>query len=282
MKRTATVILFLLPFIAAAQFQLNGPDHPRSAFQYMNGQLQITLYNWNTSNNYMEMYSEYDPSITGYPDSVFEFQGYIVYQAIDNTVTPQDIHDLSKMRVVAQCDIADNIDTLVNYTYDPSSGVCLGMTEVEGANTGITHNMAITHDAFTGNPFSPTAEYCFYAIAYAYNPYKEDTSCAPLKKPFLTSYSYPTCIVPGSLSISGLSKAAELSIEPNPATDQIKVNTTGSGGRLLIMDTAGRMVKEASIDASATVDVSGLSAGSYIAVYFDENGNLSRKKLLKQ
>ena len=86
---------------------LNGPDAPDLEIRELDQELIITLSNKVTSNNYEESYSEKDPYITK-PDNLlnspnYEFQGYLVYQLVDATVSVTDLDNPDKARLVFVC-----------------------------------------------------------------------------------------------------------------------------------------------------------------------------------
>lgn len=123
----------------------------------------------------------------------YKFEGYLIYQLKDATVSIADIEDITKARLVAQCDVENYYDTvdadgnvnpnpslpigkLVNYTQNSATGLLTGKVKVDGANKGIQHVFRVTTDLFaTGaNPnLVNNREYYYIAIAYAQNRYKE-------------------------------------------------------------------------------------------------------------
>ncbi|MGY8809230.1 MAG: T9SS type A sorting domain-containing protein, partial [Fidelibacterota bacterium] len=74
---------------------LNGPDAPDLQIQELDKQLVFTLSNSGISNNINESYSEKDPYITSPINLLnspnYEFQGYLVYQLANNTVSVTDL-----------------------------------------------------------------------------------------------------------------------------------------------------------------------------------------------
>jgi len=212
---------------------LDGPDAPTLIAQEMKNEVILYLkYDNPSSNNYGEKYCEEDPSIVHtyteidgrtytYPKDArsYKFEGYQIYQLKDANVSISDIGDITKARLVAQCDLENYYDSvtitydsskrkhdtvvnsnpslpitrLVNYTQNSTTGLMSPNIMVEGANKGIQHVFSIKTDAFaTGS--NPTLvnnkEYYFICIAYAQNRYKEysQTEAAFLdgqKEPYL-------------------------------------------------------------------------------------------------
>jgi hypothetical protein len=283
MKFLPAIIAALLSSASFAQLSVNGPDAPDMMIQPSGTQLSITLSNSPVSNNYQLMYEEWDPLITNAPDSTLNFQGYIVYQLVDTTVLPmEDRHDPSKMRVVAQCDLADMVDTLINNLFDSTTMSCGSVLEVNGENTGIMQTMTIAQDAFTGTSFSNGTKYCFMVFAYAHNDYKDYPGCAPLKAPFYLGRRNVKhyCITPTTLGIAETGPN-ELSVVPNPSVGNVEIRVKGSnGGKVHITDVSGRLIRSESIDVRSVMVIGGISAGIYIVTYINHDGDVSRQKLL--
>ena len=212
---------------------LDGPDAPTMVAQELNNQVVLYLkYDNPSSNNYCEKYSEIDPSIVAsyknfdgktirYTDDErsYKFEGYQIYQLKDANVSIADIRDITKARLVAQCDVENYYDqytvnydsdgnivdttvndnptlpiaTLVNYTQNSSTGLLSPTIMVEGENKGVQHVFSITTDAFatgTNTSLVNNKEYYYICIAYAQNRYKEysQTEAAYLdgqKEPYL-------------------------------------------------------------------------------------------------
>lgn len=155
---------------------LNGPNAPDITIEEMDEQLILYLTNHKTNdggNNYQERYKELDPNIP-YGDLYYHFEGYQIYQLKDATVSAADIEDATKARLVAQCDIQNEVSKLVNWTFDQNIGGNVGKIMVEGANKGISHSFVLTEDKFaTGDvKLINHKQYYFMAVAYAYNQYK--------------------------------------------------------------------------------------------------------------
>lgn len=161
---------------------LNGPDAPDMTFQELDKELLLYLSNKNTSNNYLENYSEYDPLIINpvnqFPryDSTFEFEGYQVFQLRDATVSATDLHNPDKARLAAQCDVKNGVGQLVNFEYSPALKANIPTEEVNGADEGIRHSFRISEDLFaTGSNKGLVNHktYYFMAVSYGYNSYKQ-------------------------------------------------------------------------------------------------------------
>ncbi len=216
---------------------LDGPDAPTLVVQELKNEVVLYItYMDPKSNNYGESYSEIDPAIpTSYIDAAtgkqmkysddarsYKFEGYQIYQLKDANASIADIGDVTKARLVAQCDLKNFYDslnyeapilnstgdtigyernaspslpigTLVNYEQNSATGLLTGNIMVNGANNGIQHVFRITNDMFasgTNTALVNDREYYYICVAYAQNRYKEysQTEAAFLdgqKEPYL-------------------------------------------------------------------------------------------------
>ena len=185
---------------------LNGPDAPTLVVQELSNEviLYITYENPN-SNNAREHYSELDVSIVPYyydaqgirkaytPEQrSYKFEGYQIYQLVDEHASIADIGDETKARLVAQCDVENYSDSaqtvpvgrLVNYTLNSTTQLLTPKIMVDGANTGIKHVFRVTEDQFAdgiNTKLVNNKEYYYICVAYAYNCFKEYSQTDPSK-----------------------------------------------------------------------------------------------------
>ncbi|MEO1448359.1 MAG: T9SS type A sorting domain-containing protein [Bacteroidota bacterium] len=161
---------------------LDGPDAPVVNISEYDKELTI---NWDypealatVRNNFNESYRQADPVLKAenVADSIFEFQGYVLYQLADATVGPNELNDPDRARVVLQCDIIDDISTIVNRTTQGIEGsdedIIVDEVMVEGSNEGIVRSVQVTRDLFAQGGDSRLKNYTTYyyaVIAYAYN-----------------------------------------------------------------------------------------------------------------
>jgi hypothetical protein len=161
---------------------LDGPDAPDLAIVELDQEFIFYISNGKTSNNYLESYAEYDNTITQplpgtetgeRSDSLYRFEGYLIYQLSDATVTLDSKDDADQVRLVAQFDKTNGVTTLVNYYFDKSIGGNVPVVEVEGGDNGIVHSFRIREDAFgvTDRSLKNYKQYYYTAVAYAYNEY---------------------------------------------------------------------------------------------------------------
>ena len=108
-------------------------------------------------------------------DRAYRFQGYQVFQMVDETASVSDLGDITKARLVAQCDIEDGVSKLINYEYNEADEISVPVVKVVGDDAGIFHSIKVTEDLFaTGNrTLVNHRKYYYIAISYAYNQFKE-------------------------------------------------------------------------------------------------------------
>ncbi|MCJ8291448.1 MAG: T9SS type A sorting domain-containing protein [Crocinitomicaceae bacterium] len=156
---------------------LTPPDAPKLTIQELENQLVLTLENPVTSNNYLEGYAEEDKVNITDPtvDRVYTFEGYQIFQLVDDAAGVADLNDPEKARPVAQCDIENSIDRLINFEFDDDLGFASPDEKVDGENKGIRHSFLITEDAFAlgERALVNHKTYYFVAVAYAHNEFKK-------------------------------------------------------------------------------------------------------------
>ena len=175
---------------------LSPPDAPKLTIQELENELILVIENPISSNNYQEAYEEEDEINISDPtvDRFYRFEGYQIFQLKDEDVSVADLYDTDKSRLVAQCDIENDIDRIINFTFDESLGFAIPEEMVDGSNVGIQHSFKVTTDLFAQG--SPTLvnhkTYYFVAVAYAYNQWKEYNPNDPLlldgqRMPYISS-----------------------------------------------------------------------------------------------
>jgi len=188
-----------------ADFQLiGGPDAPDMDLRELDQQVVISLTNGPTSNNIGESYQETDPLIVSIvsqlPDSVIEanpglndttynFQGYKIYQLENSQVSPSEYTDVTKAKLIYQCDLKDDVIKIVNYSFDVTIGSDVPELMVEGNNEGVKHTFLVTDDAFAegSTKLINFKTYYFSVVSYSYNNFSdyEPTDPNSQKRPYL-------------------------------------------------------------------------------------------------
>ncbi len=174
---------------------IDGPDAPELKITEMDKKLIFQIYNIegvsNNFNKYPEDYFAKDPFIV-LPDTLngnatanlsaeertklasYRFEGYQVFQLKDKSVNISSLDDPAYSRLVYQCDVKNDVSTIINYVKDPITGQLTAVQKVQGINEGIDHTFVLTEDAFaTGvKTLVNFKKYYYVAVAYAYNNYK--------------------------------------------------------------------------------------------------------------
>lgn len=159
---------------------LDGPDAPELKIIALDKKLIFHIYNTPNSNNYLEKYAQADPFIVcpvSAPgcDKKYKFQGYQVFQLVNQFASTSELHDPNKARLVFQCDKKDGVNKLINFTWSDEMKANVPVMEVNGSDEGIKHSFVVTEDAFaTGDKrLVNNKKYYYVAIAYAYNNYQK-------------------------------------------------------------------------------------------------------------
>ena len=175
---------------------VEGPQAPTMVVRELDGKLVFYLVNKYGSNNYGENYGNakgtYADSIqyhqtvvkalaTHNPDSLYQFEGYEVFQLANSSVTPGSIFnqttgevDPTQAALVFQCDVRNGVTKIVNYVQDlsVSDSTEVPQIKVVGKDSGIYHSFELTQDAFAQTSSLNLIDYHTYyyvAIAYSYN-----------------------------------------------------------------------------------------------------------------
>ena len=269
---------------------LNGPNAPDITIEEMDKQLIVYLSNRKTNdggNNYGERYVEFDANIpnpeglTPRNDSLYHFEGYQIYQLKDANVSAADIGDVSKARLVAQCDVENSISKLVNWKYDQNLGGNIGTIEVDGANKGVQHSFVFTKDLFaTGDDrLINHKQYYYMAVAYAYNEYKvynqNDPAPDGQKLPYLRGRS-------NIKTYTGIPHIP-LAVVPHSAYGQgtviTRIQGQGNGGMILDFSdaTIAKILSKPPIDSTKTKLGDSAYPIDYHPTYLESKGPLNIK-----
>lgn len=164
---------------------LEGPDAPDVDWVELDREIIALLSNNPGSNNLDEEYEQEGLGIPPGEDSLYRFEGYRIFQYSDPEVSLADIDDPDKVRIVAEVDIQNGVNTIFNWTgldpEDPAFPVptsdiyYVPELRVAGKDEGIQHSFRITQDAFGQDDgrLINHRRYYFTAIAYGYNNYQQ-------------------------------------------------------------------------------------------------------------
>ncbi len=155
---------------------LEPPYAPKLEIQEMENKLVLYLSNPPSSNNVDEGYYEEDKVNITDPtlDRFYTFEGYQIYQLKNASVSVSDIRDETKSRLVAQCDIENDIVDIINFEFDEELGFSTGAEMVDASNEGVQHSFVVNEDVFAQGVRTLVNHKTYYyvAVAYAHNEYK--------------------------------------------------------------------------------------------------------------
>ncbi|MEL6986228.1 MAG: hypothetical protein AAGK97_00200 [Bacteroidota bacterium] len=160
----------------------DGPDAPDLDFIELDRELICVLSNDElTSNNAFENYMEKGLTIPDdEADSLYVFEGYLVYQLRGPEVTTGELDDPTKALPIFQVDVSNGVQRIYNWSSisDPNPvnpDIWFPEEQVNGSNDGIEHSFSITRDFFAEEDTRLVnhKKYYYTAIAYAYNNYEQ-------------------------------------------------------------------------------------------------------------
>lgn len=166
--------------------QLAGPSAPVLNLRAMDQKVIINITDDPQGNNVGESYAQPDllRVSKGYvpgsgKDSLYRFQGYILYQLASPTVSSADLTDPTKAVPVVEYDIQDKVSHLVNYTAfnDPLTSTTTwehDASTIPGvgtslANFGIQHSLVDSIDLIGGGRMVNHKTYYFGVLSFATN-----------------------------------------------------------------------------------------------------------------
>jgi hypothetical protein len=144
----------------------SGPEAPKVAVQPLDRKLVFDIDNILASNNFGEGYGtnlnlpRRDVSTravkNGSADSLYKFEGYLVYQLKNESVALSDIKskdgsvNTDKPRLVFQSDLQNGVKSIINNEIDPSISTdqYIPKLMVTGVDSGIRHSFQETQDLF--------------------------------------------------------------------------------------------------------------------------------------
>ncbi|MDW8301181.1 MAG: YCF48-related protein [Bacteroidia bacterium] len=158
--------------------RVSGPDAPVVTAVELDRTIILNWDNPINSNNYQEKFEQKDPElvIAGAPDTTYNFEGYLIYQLKDATVSISDLRDPNKARLIGQCDVKNGVTSIINTTVDPVLGpvntlMVANVPDVSDKGTFKTFKVTTDQFAIGDNRLINNKHYYFMVVAYAYNAY---------------------------------------------------------------------------------------------------------------
>jgi hypothetical protein len=276
MKVFFYVVCLIIPLSGFSQ----NPDAPVMNMAILGDTINGTLQNDLTGNNANQDYAWLDPFFDpdfGFAippfDSIYRFEGFIVYQTLGDSLSSSDLHNVNLSRPVFQCDIQNGIAQIIDYLYDSAVGVSVPVQMVNASDMGVDTTFKIWEDAFTGLPFS--GEACFTVVSYAFN--------SDANKHFQMSDSI-TFVCLGALNLEE-HVALKLKSFPNPSTGLIQIEYS-SGleiEKLIVTDIVGNVVKSVNLNSKegrASLDLSNQNSGIYFCSLVSGSRKLASVKVV--
>ena len=180
--------LFAADDLAQALFDncfdiVDGPDAPDVDWVELDQCLVAVLTNDTdtiASNNAGLMYSESDIlAPEGTEDSLYRFEGYLLYQLAGPSVSISELDDPDRARLVLQTDLRNGVGEIYNFESAPGPNdteVSVPVLKVDGSDQGLQTTVKITQDLFASgdnNRLINHKTYYYTVIAYAYNNYQQ-------------------------------------------------------------------------------------------------------------
>lgn len=158
----------------------DGPDAPDICGVELDKEIILALSNDRaSSNNALLAYEEVDlKAPETVDDNLYRFEGYKIFQLADAGVTPQELGDISKARLIYQTDISNGVAEIFNWRSEPNplpgsnnEPVWSFTRMVQGNNKGIQNTYRVVEDQFATGDRSLINQkpYHFMVLAYAYN-----------------------------------------------------------------------------------------------------------------
>jgi len=149
---------------------LNGPDAPLVEVVELDKQIILNLQADTAILNYEEV-----TQISNVGQVDYNFQGYLIYQLKDLTVTVADLRDLDRARLIAQCDVNDSVGQLVNKVFDDVIQQKVPVLQVNGEDEGLRHSFSFTADAFAQGDNRLVNHRKYYYLVISYGNAKNDS-----------------------------------------------------------------------------------------------------------
>ena len=176
----------------------NGPDPVTAVLIPGDQKITLTLQATDKAEKYDKLELD-NEDLVSYR---YKFQGYRIFQMKNGTISAGDIGDITKAVEIAQVDIQDSVENIINKKFDPLTNNVNAVVEVEGDNKGVKHVFEITQDAFASSSDGKLVNgktYYYLVVPYGYSKTAVNTKYLPSR----TSTSVVSTTV-GKQVINGL------------------------------------------------------------------------------
>ena len=172
----------------------DGPDAPDVCGIELDQEIIMTLFNQSTSNNFEQLYEEEDLLIANDTladeEKLYKFEGYKIYQLVNGGISPSELDNIDKARIVFQTDLKNGVTELWNWTsqISPTSSeiIYTPVRKVVGANQGIKNTLSLTEDQFATGADPKLINhktYYYMSLAYGFNEYDPFASSTGVGQP---------------------------------------------------------------------------------------------------
>ena len=166
----------------------DGPTAPDIDIIELDKEIIIVLTNDTLdpeNNNINEQYEEVDLQFTGtdQQDNTYNFEGYQVYQLVNESVSTSQFDDIEKARIVAQVDVNNGVTEVFNWTSlegdnvppDQANPIWVPEVKAMGSDEGVSHTIQILEDQFalSDKRLINHKKYFYTVIAYAHNNFED-------------------------------------------------------------------------------------------------------------
>jgi len=278
--------LFVLFVFNFSRAQVTGPNAPDVNITYISSMspgFSFDLNNPTSSNNYNESYLEFDANIDiAAQDQFWRFQGYLVFQLLNDSIDIYETFDQNYSRLAAVVDISDTV-TSINLILDS----CVS-TPLVLENSGTINNFIVSYDAFTASPFIENEEYCFRVLAFAKNSFSQDTICGISDYALFGHTTGNGMSVPSNCVIAsesaGLSEQdfGIIDINPNPTLGSLFIESQSNTSlpyNVYIINELGQVVLERTF-TERNIEVELPYSGVFM-LRIERDGGYSQRKIIR-
>lgn len=152
--------------LAQAAFDVNfelpqPPDAPRVTASTFDETVALTWTNPPTSNNFLNSFDVPNPFLEDVPEEVapdktYTFEGYKIFRYRNENQGD------AEGELVATFDVPNDVTTITDTEFDPSTGVPITLVVARGTDSGVKHNITFSN-------LTNYQEYHYGVQAYAYN-----------------------------------------------------------------------------------------------------------------
>ena len=231
-------------------FQLRiGPEPPVVQITELANKVVISFIDQNGSINKTEK-----NVLTFGKSDTFRFEGYLIYQLANSSVSAGELSDISQARLVAQSDMKSSTIPIkiINNAFDPILGT-VSVLEADRADSGVQHTYEITKDLFaaSSDKLINNSFYYYMVMAYGYNAHPSDKNTF-----FLSGRPAEIGGVPQLVAVphssSPLFGGASLNSDYGTQVPVRRIEGTGNGGNSIDLDPSS--IAELFANNTSTID----------------------------